>query len=102
MKTPLDPLFLDLADARGTQTRRKRDRKLRSARAGTCAPMHTSNACSGTETLALIERALLRLASGTYGICVSCKADISLTRLEQNPAIETCEHCDDRTTFKAH
>ncbi|MEL6825325.1 MAG: TraR/DksA C4-type zinc finger protein [Pseudomonadota bacterium] len=44
----------------------------------------------------------MRLASGTYGICVSCGADISLARLERNPAVETCDRCDDTTAFKSH
>ena len=102
MKTPLNPSKQDLVVARGNETRRKRDETLRPARAKTCAPEHSLNGCNGTETLASIERALLRLSSGTYGICLSCGADISLARLERNPAIETCETCDDKVSFKAH
>lgn len=102
MKTPLNPSKRDLVVARGIETRRKRDEPLRPARADTCAPKHPLNGCNGTETLASIERALVRLSSGTYGICLSCGADISLARLERNPAIETCESCDDQVSFKAH
>ncbi|MEM7639890.1 MAG: TraR/DksA C4-type zinc finger protein [Pseudomonadota bacterium] len=102
MKTPLNPLQRDLVVARGKDPRRKRDDRLRPARADTCAPQHSLNGCSGTETLASIERALMRLSSGTYGICVSCGADISLARLERNPAVETCDRCDDTSSFKAH
>ena len=102
MKTPLYPPLGGLGDARGKMTREKRDEELRNADAQPCAPQHTLNGCSGTETLASIERALLRLASGTYGVCVSCGADISLRRLEQNPAVETCDSCAERAPFKAH
>lgn len=102
MKTPPNPSKRDLVVARGIGTRRKRDETLRPARAETHAPKHSLSGCSGTETLASIERALLRLSSGTYGICLSCGADISLARLERNPAIETCETCDDIVWFKAH
>ena len=102
MKTPIFPPAGGLGVARGKKTRDKRDEELRVADPDTCVPKHTINGCNGTETLASIERALLRLASGTYGICISCGADISLRRLEQNPAIETCESCSDVVSFKAH
>ncbi len=103
MKTPLDPPAKDLAVALGIEARRKRDDRLRLAKAkSTRAPSHTFSGCNGTETLALIESALHRLASGTYGICVSCGSDISLARLEANPAIETCACCRKEASFKAH
>lgn len=102
MKTPLNPSIGGLVVARGKDTRRKRDPDLDPARPETCAPKHSLNGCSGTETLASIEQALLRLASGTYGICVSCGAEISLARLDRNPAIETCDACADQAPFKAH
>ena len=102
MKTPLDPPMGGLADARGIKPREERDLTLRSADAETHKPDHTITGCNGTETLASIERALLRLSSGTYGICVSCGADISLYRLDQNPAVETCDACSDKVSFKAH
>ena len=101
MKTPLDPPMGGLADARGTKPREERDMTLRSADAQTQRSEHTITGCSGTETLASIERALKRLSSGTYGICISCGADISLQRLEQNPAIETCDTCRDKVSFKS-
>jgi len=102
MKTPLDPSQRDLVVAPGIEARRKREEKLRPARTNTGAPQHTLNECSGTETLASIERALLRLSSGTYGQCLSCGTDISLKRLEVNPAIETCQLCHGKVKFKAH
>ena len=102
MKTPLNPLQRDLVVARGIEPRRKREDTLRQARANPCVPEHSSSGCNGTETLASIERALLRLASGTYGGCGSCGAEISLKRLEHNPAVETCHRCDGTVTLKAH
>jgi len=102
MKTPLNPSQRDLVVASGNETRRKRAETLRPARADSRAPEHTLNGCNGTETLASIERALQRLTTGTYGLCLSCGADISLKRLELNPAIETCRTCDGKVKFKAH
>ena len=102
MKMPPDPMDKDLAAAMGNPSRRKRDEDRRIARAKlTCVPPHTLNGCSGAETLASIERALSRLASGTYGTCVSCGADISLECLEANPAVDTCLKCRSLVIFKA-
>jgi len=102
MKTPLDPLTKDLAVALGKDARRRRDGH-RTARAEP-SHVHTvpDTSCNGTETLAKIERALVRLSSGTYGLCLSCGTDISLTRLDQNPAVETCASCNGAVHFKAH
>lgn len=102
MKTQLDPFNEDLVAAGGTDPRSERETPLDPARPKSHALPHTLDECSGTETLALIERALMRLASGTYGTCVSCGADISLARLEKNPAVETCDACAPLTTFKSH
>lgn len=102
MKMPLNPFDEDLVAAGGKDPRPERDTPLDPARPNSRNLPHTLSECSGTETLALIERALMRLASGTYGTCASCGSDISLSRLEQNPAIETCDTCAPRTTFKSH
>ena len=103
MKTPPDPDSKDLVVVAGKSSRRKRGETHLIARADKpCDLSHTHSACSGTETLAMIERALSRLAHGTYGQCVSCGAEISLSRLEQNPAVETCASCAPDVHFKAH
>ena len=102
MKTPLYPLLGGLADAGGIEPREPRDVELRSADAKPDLTDHTQTACSEVETLASIERALHRLATDTYGQCVSCGADIKLERLEQNPAVETCDLCCEKSGFKAH
>lgn len=102
MKTTPYPRNGDFADARGKKARNKREPKLQPAETKSCTPAHTLSGCSGTETLALIERALMRLSSGTYGICLSCGADISVERLDDNPAVETCGTCRGNHQFKAH
>lgn len=103
MKTPTDPDLKGLAVVAGKSSRRTRAEKDLIAEADLACPApHSHSACNGTETLALIERALFRLADGTYGQCVSCGTEISLFRLDQNPAVETCVSCDAPASFKAH
>ncbi len=43
--------------------------------------------------LAAVERALRRIADGTYGDCGNCKAVHSKERLKANPAAERCMTC---------
>jgi DnaK suppressor protein len=43
-----------------------------------------------------IEAALLRIARGSYGICLECKGPIELERLNINPAAERCVDCQDQ------
>ena len=103
MKTPTDPDLKGLAVVAGKSSRRKRGENDLIAEAElACSLPHSHSACNGTETLAMIERALFRLAEGTYGRCVSCGAEISVSRLDQNPAVETCASCDAPASFKAH
>ena len=102
MKSLRNPFYGDLAAAGGTDSRSKRDDALDPARPDLCDTVHPHSGWNETETLASIERALHRLSSGTYGVCVSCGADIELERLESNPAIETCGGCDGESSFKAH
>ena len=40
-----------------------------------------------------IERALKRLALGTYGVCVSCGQPIERERLEAHPTANRCAAC---------
>lgn len=103
MKTPLDPVDKDLAVALGNDSRRKRADHAQGAEVTDgCAKHRVMDGACDTQALALIERALMRLASGSYGICVSCGAEISLIRLDHNPATETCAKCDSGPVFKAH
>ena len=43
--------------------------------------------------LAALDRAVERLAAGTYGRCTACGADIAAARLEALPAAGTCIAC---------
>lgn len=42
---------------------------------------------------ARIDAALIRIAEGTYGICVGCQAPIDARRLETTPAAIFCAAC---------
>lgn len=60
----------------------------------------TATARSLTVSIADVERALVKLAEGTYGICDSCGEPITEARLEALPATSRCVRCaslpDDR------
>lgn len=40
-----------------------------------------------------VEGALLRIASGTYGVCVDCDEPIALARLHAQPTANRCQQC---------
>lgn len=48
------------------------------------------------ESLEQIERALKRIADGTYGKCSNCEGEIPLARLEAMPEAEMCLSCKER------
>ncbi len=50
-------------------------------------------------TLARIEAALERMDHGDYGYCCHCGGQISLARLECDPAVAACEDCADDPRF---
>ncbi len=103
MKTPRDLLDEDVAVALGTDLRSKRADQVAPAKGDRrCSNVRTHNECCDVQALALIESALSRLATGTYGICLSCNKEISLKRLDLNPAAETCASCDAGPVFKAN
>lgn len=43
-----------------------------------------------------IEAALLRIAHGTYGICIGCEAEIAPERLTSAPSAARCVPCQQR------
>ena len=45
------------------------------------------------ETLSQVERALAKLANGTYGVCEDCGSPIAEARLEAKPAARYCIAC---------
>lgn len=48
------------------------------------------------DELADVEQALGRLASGRYGICIDCDADIPTTRLDAYPTAKRCLPCQEK------
>ena len=46
------------------------------------------------ERLADVDLALGKIAGGIYGKCENCNKDISLERLDANPAARVCFDCD--------
>ena len=46
-----------------------------------------------TVSLALIQEALRRLDSGTYGVCTGCGSAVAYGRLLVFPESPTCAHC---------
>ncbi len=48
------------------------------------------------QELRQIEQALGRVAEGQYGVCGDCGEDISLPRLQAQPAASRCIGCQDR------
>ena len=51
---------------------------------------------SARESLAAVERALVRIDEGTYGICSRCGAKIAEARLDAMPTAELCITCKER------
>ncbi len=43
-----------------------------------------------------VEQALMRMASGTYGLCADCEEPIDPARLQTQPAAKRCVHCQTR------
>jgi len=52
-------------------------------------------------TLAALDAALERVASGEYGVCIDCGEDISRARLAANPAADRCTECQERSEHAA-
>jgi DnaK suppressor protein len=48
------------------------------------------------EQLEGVDRALAKIAAGTYGICDSCGREIAAARLEARPASVLCVECKSR------
>ena len=45
------------------------------------------------EEIRSIEAALMRMAAGTYGVCVTCANDIGYERLHAMPSANRCRDC---------
>jgi DnaK suppressor protein len=57
----------------------------------------TATARSLTHSIADIDRALVKLDDGTYGICDVCGKEIGAARLEALPAAARCVECAGRS-----
>lgn len=57
---------------------------------------------SGQQEIRMIEAALGRMASGDYGICMKCGADISDARLDVLPFTPFCSPCAAQIAEKRH
>ncbi len=57
------------------------------------ADIALTHADHATDTFNEIERALVRLDRGGYGICERCGKEIEIKRLEALPATPTCASC---------
>ena len=53
-------------------------------------------AANDRELLANVNQAMSRIQEGTYGICLSCKKPIAVTRLKALPYTETCLKCQEK------
>jgi RNA polymerase-binding transcription factor DksA len=40
-----------------------------------------------------IDAALMRIAAGSYGVCINCKASIAIERLQAYPTAKRCHRC---------
>lgn len=49
----------------------------------------------GEEEIKRIDAALRRLEHGVFGLCLYCGDQISMKRLDRNPAIMSCSVCDE-------
>jgi RNA polymerase-binding transcription factor DksA len=55
-----------------------------------------SNHETTREKLKEVEKAIVRLNDGTYGICVDCHKPISQDRLDAYPHVSTCRDCREK------
>ena len=50
---------------------------------------------AGEDDLKRIDAALRRLEDGRFGLCIYCGDQISMKRLDRDPAIMSCGTCDE-------
>lgn len=55
-----------------------------------------------SETLKKIDRAILRLESGSYGRCQECEREIAAARLRALPFAVLCRDCQEETENRVH
>ena len=64
--------------------------------------LHVRLALKQTDSklLRAVEEALLRLDSGTYGICTECEEDVAEVRLDAVPWTRVCIQCKEKQSVK--
>ncbi len=90
----------ELEEARMTETSAERSPDPGSAEAGSMNFEYEKELSLGQNTVDLlrkVERALVRMEDGTYGICESCGQPIPMARLEVLPYATECVACARRT-----
>ncbi len=90
----------ELEEARMTETSAERSPDPGSAEAGSMNFEYEKELSVGQNTVDLlrkVERALVRMEDGTYGICESCGQPIPMARLEVLPYATECVACARRT-----
>lgn len=86
----------ELEEARMTETSAERSPDPGSAEAGSMNFEYEKELSLGQNTVDLlrkVERALVRIEDGTYGVCESCGQPIPLARLEVLPYSTECVSC---------
>lgn len=95
MKTPLEQIAKDLAPILGTKGYAETAIQIPNLVNSALKSTHeTARTARNDRILALIEAALERLEHGTFGLCVRCGGEISLSRLDQDPSVSKCHSCD--------
>ncbi len=67
--------------------------------ADAAAEMDVAMVIRESRELQEIEAALARIGDGSYGTCSDCGGDISLARLEANPAARRCLPCQEKHEY---
>lgn len=95
MKTPLEQIAKDLAPILGSKDTEASAIQIHNS---DCSALkssdETANTSRNNRLLTRIEAALDRLEHGTFGLCVKCGVEISLSRLDQDPSVSICYCCD--------
>ncbi|GAB5459880.1 MAG: hypothetical protein Hens3KO_29100 [Henriciella sp.] len=99
MKTPLEQIAKDLAPILGTKGYAENAIQIPDPLNTSPQLTHeTAKTARNDRILTLIEAALDRLEHGTFGLCVKCGVEISLSRLDQDPSVSQCRGCDREQT----
>jgi RNA polymerase-binding transcription factor DksA len=85
--------FRALLDTQRADCVRQRELALAETATSVPDPVAVNRAATLLRTIEDIDAALERIAAGTYGVCVHCKAAIPAERLEFRPFAAACVSC---------